>query len=128
MKNLIIGIFITLAIAIIFKIIFYFIIVFIDKIILKYFTKPNYIFIVKNILNNLSNNKQFISDVSKMIDSDNGIDYDTSSNIISMCIVQNFIHSEMNCSEIKLDKEEIEERLKLIFLKSWGHNFKNELH
>jgi len=128
MKNIIIGIFITLAIAIIFKIIFYFIIVLIDKIILKYFTKPNYIFIVKNILNNLSNNKQFISDVSKMIDSDNGIDYDTSSNIISMCIVQNFIQSEMNSSEIKFDKEEIEEGLKLIFLKSWGHNFKNELH
>jgi hypothetical protein len=128
MKNIIIGIFITLAIAIIFKIIFYFIIVLIDKIILKYFTKPNYIFIVKNILNNLSNNKQFISDVSKMIDSDNGIDYDTSSNIISMCIVQNFIQSEMNSSDIKLDKEEIEERLKLIFLKYWGHNFKNELH
>ena len=42
MKNIIFGIFTTLAIAIIGRIIFYFIIVFIEKIFTRYFIKPNY--------------------------------------------------------------------------------------
>ena len=120
MKNIIFGIFTTLAIAIIGRIIFYFIIVFIEKIFTRYFIKPNYKIIVKNILEHLSNNKQFIRDVSQMINSDNRIDDKIYSNIISLSIVQDCIQSEIDSSKIKLDKTEIEYHLKLIFVKCFG--------
>ena len=120
MKNIIFGIFTTLAIAIIGRIIFYFIIVFIEKIFTRYFIKPNYKIVVKNILEHLSNNKQFISDVSQMINSDNRIDDKIYSNIISLSIVQDCIQSEIDSSKIKLDKTEIEYHLKLIFVKCFG--------
>ena len=120
MKNIIFGIFTTLAIAIIGRIIFYFIIVFIEKIFTRYFIKPNYKIVVKNILEHLSNNKQFISDVSQMINSDNRIDDKIYSNIISLSIVQDCIQSEIDSSKIKLDKTEIEYHLKLIFAKCFG--------
>ena len=120
MKNIIFGIFTTLAIAIIGRIIFYFIIVFIEKIFTRYFIKPNYKIVVKNILEHLSNNKQFIRDVSQMINSDNRIDDKIYSNIISLSIVQDCIQSEIDSSKIKLDKTEIEYHLKLIFVKCFG--------
>ena len=120
MKNIIFGIFTTLAIAIIGRIIFYFIIVFIEKIFTRYFIKPNYRIVVKNILEHLSNNKQFIRDVSQMINSDNRIDDKIYSNIISLSIVQDCIQSEIDSSKIKLDKTEIEYHLKLIFVKCFG--------
>jgi hypothetical protein len=120
MKNIILGIFSTLAIAILGRIILYFIIVFIEKIYTRYFIKPNYKIIVKNILEHLSNNKQFISDVSQMINSDNITDDKIYSNIISLTIVQDFIQSEIDSSKIKLDKSEIEHHLKLIFAKYLG--------
>ena len=120
MKNIIFGIFSTLAIAIIGRIIFYFIVVYIEKIYTRYFIKPNYKIVVKNILEHLSNNKQFISDVSQMINSDNITDDKIYSNIISLTIVQDFILSEIDSSKIKLDKSEIEHHLKLIFAKYLG--------
>ena len=120
MKNIIFGIFTTLAIAIIGRIIFYFIIVFIEKIFTRYFIKPNYRIVVKNILEHISNNKQFIRDVSQMINSDNRIDDKIYSNIISLSIVQDCIQSEIDSSKIKLDKTEIEHHLKLIFVKYFG--------
>jgi hypothetical protein len=120
MKNIILGIFSTLAIAIIGRIILYFIIVYIEKIYTRYFIKPNYKIIVKNILEHLSNNKQFISDVSQMIYSDNRTDDIIYKNIISLNIVQDFIQSEIDSSKIKLDKFKIEDHLKLIFAKHFG--------
>jgi|688.fasta_scaffold291155_2 hypothetical protein len=120
MKNIILGIFSTLAIAIIGRIILYFIIVYIEKIYTRYFIKPNYKIIVKNILEHLSNNKQFISDVSQMIYSDNRTDDIIYKNIISLNIVQDFIQSEIDSSKIKLDKFKIEDHLKLIFAKHLG--------
>jgi hypothetical protein len=120
MKNIILGIFLTLAIAILGRIILYFIIVFIEKIYTRYFIKPNYKIIVKNILEHLSNNKQFISDVSQMINSDNRTDDIIYKHIISLSIVQDFIQSEIDSSKIKLNKSEIENHLELIFAKHLG--------
>jgi hypothetical protein len=120
MKNIIFGIFSTLAIAIIGRIIFYYIIVYIEKIYTRYFIKPNYKIVVKNILEHLSNNKQFIIDVSQMINSDNKTDDIIYKHIVSLSIVQDFIQSEINCSKIKLDKSEIENHLELIFAKHLG--------
>ena len=120
MKNIILGIFSTLAIAIFGRIILYFIIVFIEKIYTRYFIKPNYKIIVKNILEHLSNNKQFISDVSQMINSDNRTDDIIYKHIISLSIVQDFIQSEIDSSKIKLNKLEIENHLELIFAKHLG--------
>jgi hypothetical protein len=120
MKNIIFGIFSTLAIAIIGRIIFYFIVVYIEKIYTRYFIKPNYKIVVKNILEHLSNNKQFISDVSQMINVDNITDDIIYKNIVSLSIVQVFIQSEIDSSKIKLDKTKIEHHLKLIFEKHLG--------
>jgi hypothetical protein len=120
MKNIIFGIFSTLAIAIIGRIIFYFIVVYIEKLYTRYFIKPNYKIVVKNILEHISNNKQFISDVSQMINVDNRTDDIIYKNIVSLSIVQDFIQSEINCSKIKLDKSEIENHLELIFAKHLG--------
>ena len=120
MKNILIGILTTLSLFIISRIIFYFIIVSVEKIYTRYFMKPNYKIVIKNILDRLSNNQQFISHVSNMINIDNKKDDKIYINIISLAVVQEFILSEIEKSEIKLDKSEIEHQLKLIFIKCLG--------
>lgn len=120
MKNILIGILTTLSLFIISRIIFYFIIVYVEKIYTRYFMKPSYKIIIKNILDRLSNNQQFISDVSSMINIDNKKDEKIYLNIISLEVVQELILSEIETSDIKLNKSEIENQLKLIFIKSFG--------
>lgn len=120
MKNILIGILTTLSLFIISRIIFYFIIVSVEKIYIRYFKKPNYKIIIINILEHLSNNQQFISDVSSMINIDNNKDEKIYLNLISLEVVQELIQSEIETSEIKLNKSEIEHQLKLVLIKSFG--------
>ena len=68
MKYIIFGVFSTLISIIIGKIIFYYIIVFFEKMYTRFFEKPNYRIVVLNILEHLSNNKEFISNVTTMVD------------------------------------------------------------
>lgn len=120
MKNIIFGVFSTLISIIIGKIIFYYIIVFFEKMYTRFFEKPNYRIVVLNILEHLSNNKEFISNVTTMVDIENKNDDNIYLNIISLPLVQKLIQNEIDTSEMKLNKSEIEHQLKLIFIKCFG--------
>lgn len=118
--NIIIGIFSTLVVIIFSRVILYFLIIFIEKIVNRYFTKPNYKSIVSKILDDLQKNAQFISEVTNMMNSDNEIDQETALSIVSLAVVQDLIQSEIDNSKIKLDKAEIESYLNSTFLRAWG--------
>jgi hypothetical protein len=118
--NIIIGIFSTLVVIIFSRVILYFLIILIEKIVNRYFTKPNYKSIVSKILDDLQKNAQFISEVTNMMNSDNEIDQETALSIVSLAVVQDLIQSEIDNSKIKLDKAEIESYLNSTFLRAWG--------
>jgi hypothetical protein len=118
--DLIIGIFSTLVVIIFSRVILYFLIILIEKIVNRYFTKPNYKSIVSKILDDLQKNDQFISEVTNLMNSDNEIDQETALSIVSLAVVQDLIQSEIDNSKIKLDKAEIESYLNSTFLRAWG--------
>lgn len=118
--NIIIGIFSTLVVFIFSRVILYFLIILIEKIVNRYFTKPNYKSIVSKILDDLQKNDQFISEVTNLMNSDNEIDQETALSIVSLTVVQDLIQSEIDNSKIKLDKAEIESYLNSTFLRAWG--------
>ena len=118
--NIIIGIFSTLVVIIFSRVILYFLIILIEKIVNRYFTKPNYKSIVSKILDDLQKNAQFISEVTNMMNSDNEIDQEIALSIVSLAVVQDLIQSEIDNSKIKLDKAEIESYLNSTFLRAWG--------
>ena len=122
--NIIIGIFSTLVVIIFSRVILYFLIILIEKIVNRYFTKPNYKSIVSKILDDLQKNAQFISEVTNMMNSDNEIDQETVLSIVSLAVVQDLIQSEIDNSKIKLDKAEIESYLNSTFLRAWGKKLK----
>ena len=98
------------------KIIFYYMIDLVDKG-MKYFTaNDNYKKVVKDILSKLSNDNNFIDKVTDMIDTKDGIDNTLSDKIVKLPNVQNLISKNVG----DLDKTEIENQLKTIFLKSWA--------
>ena len=71
---------------------------------------------VKKILSSLSNNRGFIDKVADMIDVKRGVDNGTADKIVKLPIVQNEISKNIG----DLDKTEMENQLKTIFLKSWA--------
>ncbi len=118
--NIIIGIFSTVGMILLGRVILYFLIIFIEKIVNRYFTKPNYKSIVSKILDDLQKNDQFISEVTNLMNSDNEIDQETALSIVSLAVVQDLIQSEIDNSKIKLDKAQIESYLNSTFLRAWG--------
>lgn len=114
------GILTTLGSIIIGKIIFYFIVDLVDRGI-KYFSgKTNYKPAVKEILDSLSASKSFAKDVSKFIDMKRDLDRGAADSIIKMPIVQNQISKVIDKSKGELDKTELENELKTIFIKAWS--------
>jgi hypothetical protein len=88
---------------------------------MKYFNaKPDYKKPVRNILDTLTNNKNFISDVTNMIDAKRGIDGSTADKIVRLGFVQTQINKVMDGTKDELEKSEIENQLRTIFLKSWS--------
>jgi len=88
---------------------------------IKYFTaKPDYKKPVKDILDTLTNNKNFISDVTDMIDAKRGIDGATADKIVDLPYVQTQIIKMVDSTNGKLEQKEIEYQLRMIFLKSWS--------
>ena len=84
---------------------------------MKYFTaKKDYKLPVKKILNTLSNDDNFIDKVSDMVEAKKGIDNTTADKIVKLPNVQNLISKNVG----DLDKTELENQLKTIFLKSWA--------
>ena len=95
---------------------FYYFIDLVDKGI-KYLTaKKEYKKPVEDILNNLSNDNSFIDRVSDILDTKRGIDNTTADKIIKLPFVQNEISKNIG----DLDRTELENQLKTIFLKSWA--------
>jgi hypothetical protein len=84
---------------------------------MNYFTaKPDYEKPVNDILQSLVKNKSFVSDATDMIDYKKGIDNSTADKIVKLPNVQNLISKNVG----DLDKTELENQLKTIFLKSWA--------
>ena len=84
---------------------------------MRYFTaNKEYKEPVKDILSKLSNDDDFIDKVSNMMDDRKGIDNSTADKIVKYPIVQNLISKNIG----DLDKTEMENQLKTIFLKSWA--------
>jgi hypothetical protein len=111
---------VTLGAFIIGKIVFYYMWDLVDKG-MKYFTaKPDYKKPVTNILDTLSNNKNFINDVTKLIDQKKGIDSSTADKIVKLPYAQTQIIKVIDDANGELDKTEIENQLKTIFFKSWS--------
>ena len=111
---------VTLGAFIIGKIVFYYMWDLVDKG-MKYFTaKPDYKKPVTNILDTLSNNKNFINDVTKLIDQKKGIDSSTADKIVKLPYAQTQIIKVIDDTNGELDKTEIENQLKTIFFKSWS--------
>ena len=102
------------------KIIFYYFWELVDKR-MKYFSaKPDYKKPVKDILDTLTNNKNFISDVTNIIDAKRGIDGSTADKIVRLGFVQTQIIKVIDSTKDELEKSEIENQLRTIFLKSWS--------
>jgi len=115
-----VDIMVTLGAFIIGKIVFYYMWDLVDKG-MKYFTaKPDYKKPVTNILDTLSNNKNFINDVTKLIDQKRGIDSSTADKIVKLPYAQTQIIKVIDSTNGELDKTEIENQLKTIFFKSWS--------
>ena len=111
---------VTLGAFIIGKIVFYYMWDLVDRG-MKYFTaKPDYKKPVTNILDTLSNNKNFINDVTKLIDPKKGIDSSTADKIVKLPYAQTQIIKVIDGTNGELDKTEIENQLKTIFFKSWS--------
>ena len=88
---------------------------------MKYFNaKPDYKKPVRDILDTLTNNKNFISDVTNMIDTKRGIDGTTADKIVRLGFVQTQINKVIDSTKDELEKSEIENQLRTIFLKSWS--------
>jgi hypothetical protein len=115
-----VDIMVTLGAFIIGKIVFYYMWDLVDRG-MKYFTaKPDYKKPVTNILDTLSNNKNFINDVTKLIDPKRGIDYSTADKIVKLPYVQTQIIKMVDSTNGKINETEIENQLRNIFLKSWS--------
>jgi hypothetical protein len=84
---------------------------------MKYFTaNDDYKKKVKDILSKLSNDNNFIDKVTNMIDTKDGIDNSLADKIVKLPNVQNLISKNIG----DLDKTEMENQIKTIFLKSWA--------
>jgi signal recognition particle receptor subunit beta len=82
--------------------------------------KPNYKNAVKKVLDSMANNKRVIDDISKMIDSQRGIDSVTADKIVKMGYIQNSIQKVISKDKDDLDKTELENQIKTILSKSWN--------
>jgi len=87
---------------------------------MRYFQgKPNYKKEVKNILDSISNNKNVIEDISKIIDPKKGIDNSTAEDIVNMGYIKTQIIKMVDNTNGELDETELKNQLKTILIKSW---------
>jgi hypothetical protein len=87
---------------------------------MRYFQgKPNYKKEVKNILDSISNNKNVIEDISKIIDPKKGIDNSTAEDIVNMGYIKTQIIKLVDSTNGELDETELKNQLKTILVKSW---------
>jgi hypothetical protein len=101
------------------KIIFYYIVDLGEKGMRYFQGKPNYKKEVKNILDSISNNKNVIEDISKIIDPKKGIDNSTAEDIVNMGYIKTQIIKLVDSTNGELDETELKNQLKTILIKSW---------
>jgi len=88
---------------------------------MNYFSgKKNYKDAVKKILDSISNNKNLISDISKIIDTNGEIDNTTANKIVNLPYVKTQIIKMSDSTNGELTETELENELKTILIKSWG--------
>lgn len=114
------GIITTLSSIIIGKVIFYYLYDLTKKGINYFSGKKNYKEAVKKILDSMSNNKNLISDISKMIEMNGEIDNTTANKIINLPYVRTQIIKMSDSTNGELNETELENELKTILIKSWS--------
>jgi hypothetical protein len=88
---------------------------------MNYFSgKKNYKDAVKKILDSISNNKNLISEISKIIDTNGEIDNTTANKIVNLPYVKTQIIKMSDSTNGELNETELENELKTILIKSWG--------
>ena len=102
------------------KVIFYFLYELARKGINYFSGKKNYKDAVKKILDSISNNKNLISDISKIIDTNGEIDNTTANKIVNLPYVKTQIIKMSDSTNGELTETELENELKTILIKSWG--------
>jgi hypothetical protein len=88
---------------------------------MKYFQgNQNYKKEVKQILDNISNDKNTVSDIAKMVEPKNGIDNTTVDKIVNLPYIKAQINKMSDKTNGELSETELENQLKTIILKSWN--------
>lgn len=77
---------------------------------------------VKQILQSCADNKSFIKDVSAFVDASRGVDAAAAEKIVKMGYVQTQIIKSVDASNGSLTQNDLENRLKTIFIKAWADN------
>lgn len=74
---------------------------------------------VTKILESISNNKQVINDITKLLDSNDGINNGVADKIVKMGFVQTQIIKLVDSTNGELDETELKNHLKTALLKAW---------
>jgi hypothetical protein len=79
----------------------------------------NYKKAVAKILESISNNKQAMNDIAKLMDSNDGINNGVADKIVRMGYVQTLIIKMVESTNSELDETELTNYLKTALLKAW---------
>lgn len=74
---------------------------------------------VTKILESISNNKQAMNDIAKLLDSNDGINNGVADRILKMGFVQTQIVKMSDSANGKLDETELKNHIKTALLKAW---------
>jgi hypothetical protein len=74
---------------------------------------------VTKILESISNNKQAMNDIAKLLDSNDGINNKVADKIVKMGYVQTQILKMVDSTNGELDETELKNHLKTAFVKAW---------
>lgn len=74
---------------------------------------------VTKILESISNNKQAMNDIAKLLDSNDGINNGVADKIIKMGYVRTQIIKMVDSTNGELDETELKNHLKTAFVKAW---------
>lgn len=118
-ENLALGILATLSSIIIGKIVIYFIYELAKKAGNYVNGNEKYKKAVAKILESISNNKQAMNDIAKLMDSNDGINNGVADKIVRMGYVQTLIIKMVESTNSELDETELTNYLKTALLKAW---------
>jgi hypothetical protein len=89
---------------------------------MNYFSgKKDYKDSIKKILDSISNNKQTVSDISKIVDTNGGLDGVAAEKILKLGYIQTLIVKVVDNTNGKIDETQLRNELKSILVKSWSN-------